>query len=159
MLSIPTTTPLLLVLSAIGTLYAYGAGTLKGAPSYGPDGAPDPKGRKGWDCSGFVQWALYVLGLLRPDAWHDMTAHDIANACNPVRDRKPRLGDLVFYGRNGRITHVMLCLNETMVIGATGGDSRTHADNPKACVQVLPIRYRYDVVVIAELKPQYRVAA
>jgi len=135
------------LLSALGARYAWGAGTLEDAAARWPAGP--------FDCSGFAQAALLRLGLVRPAAWHDKSAHDLANACDPVDLVDLRLGDLAFYGQR-RITHVTVVLGAGVCIGANGGGSNTHGDSPSACVQVRPIVYRTDFVTLGRIKQEYR---
>ncbi|MFT6818044.1 MAG: peptidoglycan hydrolase-like protein with peptidoglycan-binding domain [Myxococcota bacterium] len=98
-------------------------------------GAPYSWGADGpgmFDCSGFV---LYVLrqntGLIQ---WGDDTAAGISNRVPATNS--PQRGDLVFYrGRNG-ITHIEFATGQgSQTVGASGGGSRTHGDDPGAKVQ------------------------
>lgn len=98
-------------------------------------GAPYAWGADGpsmFDCSGFV---LYVLrqntGLIQ---WGDDTAVGISNRVPATNT--PQRGDLVFYrGRNG-ITHIEFATGQgSQTLGASGGGSRTHGDDPSAKVQ------------------------
>ena len=144
-----------LLYAALGTKYIWGAGSLKDAPQASPAGFSTAHGF-GFDCSGFVQWALYMLGIVAASQWVDLRAADLANACDPVSDVTQLVtGDLVFYGA-GAVTHVMMYCGNGMVIGATGGKSTTLGDDPLACVQCRPLRYRNDVIVCGRLKPQFR---
>ena len=61
------------------------------------------------------------------------------------------LGDLAFYGTTSGTTHVMLCLGDGVVYGARGGGSRTNGDDPRAFVQLEPIRYRPDLRSVGRL--------
>lgn len=146
-----------LLFAALGTSYIWGAGSLKEAPKAGPNGFETKHGR-GFDCSGFAQWALYILGIVPATMWGDMNAADLANACEPVK-LKPSLtsGDLVFYGGH-HISHVMVYCGNGMVIGATGGGSQTFGNDPNACVQCRPIGYRGDFVVFGRIKKEFRAA-
>jgi cell wall-associated NlpC family hydrolase len=143
-----------LLLRAWGTPYSWGAGqardvvTLHGA-------APPPKGLKGgrgWDCSGFAQAALALLGLLDPKAI-DHTAASLWSITKPILLADARLGDLAFYGANGHITHVMVCLGDGACLGASGGGSATNGDNPRAFVDAKPIGYRSDLRGVRRLGP------
>jgi len=136
------------LLCALGARYAWGAGTLEDAEGRWPGGP--------FDCSGFAQAALLRLGQVRPDAWHDKSAHGLANACDPIALADAQLGDLAFYGRGGRVTHVTVVLGSGVCIGANGGGSATHGDTPSACVQVRPIVYRNDFITIGRIKQEHR---
>lgn len=141
----------IVLLEALGAPYWWGKGALRDGLAHWPQGP--------WDCSGYAQAALLVLEIVRPDAWGDVRAHDLAMACDPVAAVDVVLGDLVFYGLPGHISHVMVALDARMCIGATGGTSRTLGDDPRACVAAVPIAYRRDLRVIGRLKAQYRRSA
>lgn len=133
------------LLGALGTPYYWGRGML--ATPW------DEMVEGGTDCSGLAQVALRELWIVRPDAWADKSAHDLANACDPVSG-EVELGDLAFYGESN-ITHVTVCIGGGMCIGANGGGRTTKGDNPLACVQARPIGYRGDLVVVGRLKAQF----
>lgn len=139
---------------ALGAPYSWGAGKLSDVVAGWPGGVAGKGDGIGWDCSGFAQVCLMRLGIVRTDAWTDISAHDLANACRPVD--VPALGDLAFYGSGGRISHVTVCLDARVCIGANGGVPSTNGNEPEACVQARPIRYRRDLVVIGALKEEYR---
>lgn len=85
-------------------------------------GAPYAWGGKeslGLDCSGLVQVALHRAGLpcLR-DTGHQAGDGAMGNALPP--DTRPRRGDLVFWKG-----HVVIALDETMVVNATGSPMLT----------------------------------
>ena len=152
------------LLRALGVPYVWGGGALADGPETWPEGArvQVPGGYvRGWDCSGFAQAALLALGQVRPDAWPDIRAHDLANACDPVHPGEEQIGDLAFYGgedARGKsvISHVMVVLAAGLVIGATGGTSRTMGMDARACVAACPLRYRRDLVVVGRIKEEYR---
>jgi cell wall-associated NlpC family hydrolase len=124
--------------------------TAKGTPS-----TPWTNIRQGVDCSGFVQMALVHAGLYRttePDrrATADMgSTQSLANIC--IATKVPRFGDLAIYEG-----HVMFALDDTWVIGASGGDSTTVGNNPRACVQLRSFDYRRDFLTWGTLKPEHR---
>lgn len=128
------------LLATSGTLYSWG----KGDPS-------TPWPAEAYDCSGFAQGALVQLGLLSRKQ-PDRGAAALANCSERVED-EPRLGDLAFYGKP--VSHVMVCLGNGWVIGATGGGSHTHADDAEACVQPRRLRYRKDLLVVGRLRPEF----
>lgn len=140
------------LLLAWGIPYSWGAGTPKdGGGAWPPD--PLPKGLgggRGFDCSGFAQAALVRLGLLSRQA-QDRTAAALWDTATPIDESEARLGDLAFYGSNGRISHVAVCLGHGVIMGANGGGSTTNGDNLKAFVQIQPIRYRSDLRGIRRL--------
>lgn len=112
---------------------------------------------EGLDCSGFVSIYLKAINII---SYHsDLSAqgiHDtLAHFCDT--EDEARLGDIVFYGTNIKdISHVCVCLNDTMMIGACGGDKTTYdlddAITQHAYVKVLPIDYRSDRVAIINPK-------
>lgn len=128
------------VLKAWGTPYSWGAG--KPTSEGWPDGVKGLFGGVGYDCSGFAQAALVRLRLLK-EGDPDRTAAALFDLGEPVRLEDARLGDLAFYGAY-RISHVTVCLGGGVAIGASGGTSKTNADDPKAFVQLQPITYRID---------------
>lgn len=149
-------------LGALGVPYVYGGGSLQGAPMDWPDGAM-VKGCsiRGWDCSGFAQAALWAAGYLRCAAWKDLRAEDIALRCEKVAPLRARPGDLAFYGPPVGIEHVMVVCQagydgrRVMVVGASGGNSRTRGDKPSACVKIVPLHYRRDLVMVGRLRQEY----
>jgi cell wall-associated NlpC family hydrolase len=129
---------------AHGWPYAWGGG----APS-----TPWADGPKGVDCSGFVQMALVRLGYLDSGAT-DRGARALADGCVPVSLGEQEPGDLAYYPG-----HVMLVCGppgqdgHAPVIGASGGTSDTHGDDPKAYVKVFDTgAYRRDFVTYMRLK-------
>lgn len=121
-------------LRCIGVTYWYGAGR----PS-----TPWPPTKV--DCSGWVLMSWVRLDLL-PATEGDHGAMDIANSMC-VETKEPRLGDVAIYPG-----HVMLCLGGPWVIGASGGDSTTHGNDPKACVQLHRFDYRHDFKCFGRLR-------
>ena len=142
------------LLEPLGVPYSWGAGALRDGLAGWPAGVPGVGGGVGYDCSGYAQLALLRLGIVRPDAWEDLRAVDLANASNPLAAELAEPGDLVFYA--SPLNHVMVALGCGMVVGAAGGGSHTNADSASACVQVRPLHYRADLVTVGRLKAQYR---
>lgn len=135
-----------------GVPYSWGAGRPSDAAGAWP---PDPlptgiNGGHGLDCSGAAQVMLVRLGLLESGAI-DRTAASLAHISQPVPPELAQLGDLAFYGSAAAITHVMVCLGGGVVFGARGGGSRTNGDDPKAFVQLEPLRYRADLVSVGRI--------
>jgi cell wall-associated NlpC family hydrolase len=96
----------------------------------------------GMDCSGFITEVLRGTGVIgpreRPVSWQ-------------LAERFPRsapvTGAIACYG-TGRTSHVMLCVDGSFVMGASGGGSDTTtpemADKGDAFVMIRPLRYRKD---------------
>ena len=100
-------------------------------------------GMRGYDCSGFAQGALVHLGLIPPSARfqpNDRGAYQLAMDSERVPEGTERLGDLAFYGTP--VSHVMVVIAPGIVLGARGGGSSTHGDDPSAYVDLRPLRYR-----------------
>jgi cell wall-associated NlpC family hydrolase len=129
------------LLATLGTPYHWG----RGSPA--TQWPPGP-----CDCSGFAQAALVMLGLLRSSE-PDRTALALANASSPVASKDARLGDLAFYGNP--VSHVMVCLGAGWVIGPRGGGSATTGNDSRAFVDLKPLVYRDDFVVVGRLKPEF----
>lgn len=74
-----------------------------------------------FDCSGFVAWCLKMVG--GPDWaktwWSERMWREL-----PIVIGKPEAGDLALYGWPG-ISHVMICMADGCVVGASGGDATT----------------------------------
>lgn len=70
----------------------------------------------GIDCSGFTQVIFKQLGIDLPrDAWQQ------AEVGEPVTDyMQARCGDLVFFGKKGRITHVGILLENNEMVHSSG---------------------------------------
>lgn len=138
-------------LRAWGTPYSYGAGI----PSVlgWPDGVPGIRKGQGYDCSGLVQVLLVRNGVLS-EGEMDRTAQSLFALALPLALGEPAgFGDLAFYGADEtRITHVTFLLSSSACIGANGGSSKTNADDPKAFVQIQPIRYRSDFRGVRRVK-------
>lgn len=143
--SLETRSRLVIVARALlGLPYVYGSNT----PRAG-----------GLDCSGYVQWVLFVAGIepwaSRYPAKIDLTADGLWTALDPILG-SPEPGDLAFYGAPGRASHVMLVLAvaggvATEVIGASGGrpdvDTVFLAAQLDARVKIKPgANYRRDLL-------------
>lgn len=139
------------LLEAWGVPYVYGAGTPQHGLLSWPDGPKTRDGARGWDCSGFAQAALVRLNLLRPEAG-DRSAAALHEDCELIPIDVARLGNLAFYGPAGKVEHVMVYLGGDVVLGAAGGTSATRGDDPRAFVQLRPLRYRSDLVSVGRLR-------
>ena len=108
----------------------------------------------GFDCSGFVQEALAVIGK---DPVGDQTSHGLYEIfkLDGVTKKNASFGDLLFFGNEHKIKHVAIALNETTMIEAGGGSSRvTDLENAikyNAFVRVRPISRRSDLVAVIEV--------
>lgn len=72
---------------------------------------------KGWDCSGFTQWALKYLGITIPRSSYDQATEGIAISKNDKSLWKP--GDILLYAdKSGNISHVALYLGDGMLMHA-----------------------------------------
>lgn len=105
------------------------------------------------DCSGYAQSFLVRYGMLRSTE-PDRNAYNLAMISDSVPGM-PQFGDLHFYGQ-GRVSHVMVSLGGPWVIGASGGGSRTHADDPRAYVRLCKANYRNDLIVVGRIQADYR---
>lgn len=103
----------------------------RGTPYCWPDasngylgkGLQRPEAPEALDCSGTVTCGLYNATRGRLD-WRAMhNAQRLFSDLAPTD--KPRPGDLAFYGRPGRVTHVMTVVGDGRVVGACGGNSHT----------------------------------
>lgn len=128
------------LLEAEGVPYSWAAG---GPSASWPGGGKGKNGGVGWDCSGFAQGALVRLGLLSPTAT-DRSAAGLYAASSPADGSQ--VGDLAFYGSSSSsVSHVMVGMGDGQVIGASGGGSKTNADDPNARVKVFSSpNYRSD---------------
>lgn len=103
--------------------------------------------RIGFDCSGFVIWVLQVFEILPAMDW---TADDLMKRFSSTDSPEP--GDLCFYGKNDRATHVMMYIGalngEQVCVGASGGNSTTTTEEAaklrNAKVKMKPVMYRDD---------------
>ena len=109
-------------------------------------GGDDPKG---FDCSGFICEILQSVGLIR--RYEDYPAQGLWNRFNHLKIDVPQVGALVFYGSDDKhITHIEMCVNDKLSIGASGGGSKTltleDAILQNAFIKIRPIQSRKDIV-------------
>ena len=134
-------------LRAFGVRYYYSRGA--------PDTPWADMRRLGVDCSGFVQMAWVRAGIYRssePDRKATVSVPgrlSLADIC--IETKVPKFGDVAIYPG-----HVMFVLDETWVIGASGGTSTTYGDDPRACVALHRFDYRRDFLCFGTLKPEHR---
>lgn len=131
-------------------------------------GGDDPDIDSGLDCSGFIGYVFRAVGLL-PEGY-DNTAQGYLDRWKWATvwkrpPKKPKIeevptvyapfkGCLSFYGRNAtQVTHIMLCVSPRACIGAVRGNKWTttvaRARQHKAMITARPIRYRSDLILIA----------
>ncbi len=83
-------------------------------------GGDDPSG---FDCSGFVIECLKSGGLLKEN--YDFTADSLLKRFENFKTDDRKRGVLLFYlNSKDKATHVVICLDQYFVIGASGGDSK-----------------------------------
>lgn len=122
-----------------------------GVPYWWGKGQPNtPWPPKACDCSGFVQQAWVWLGFFG-STQPDRNWKGLADICDPVKVTDARLGDIAIY-----VGHVMLCLGGEWVLGASGGDSNTKGNDPRAYVQLRRYDYRPDFATFGRLKSEFR---
>lgn len=88
-----------------------------------------------FDCSGFSWYVLHTDTHLTDKG--RTNADGLSRAPYTTSISEPEKGDLVFYASGGHINHVTIALGSgSQTIGASGGGSQTHGDNPNAKVKV-----------------------
>jgi cell wall-associated NlpC family hydrolase len=110
----------------------------------------------GLDCSGLVLEILRSIGIWPHGV--DTTAQGIhdrfrAAGTSYAPGNTIPLGTLAFYGKSPKeITHIAICFDETHMLEAGGGDSKTvtaeDADRQNAWVRIRPIYSRRDLVAL-----------
>jgi peptidoglycan hydrolase-like protein with peptidoglycan-binding domain len=87
-----------------------------------------------FDCSGFAWYVLHTdMHLTNAGR---VTADGLSHAPYTTHTGSPQKGDLVFYSSGG-ISHVTIALGQgSQAIGASGGGSHTHGQDPNARVKV-----------------------
>lgn len=109
-----------------------------------------------FDCSGLVRFLLKDTQIFPP---FDQTADDMYRYLLSEEDalNARGLGSLAFFGSTRRIHHVGICIDELIMINASGGGAEiTSIDialSKKASVKIEPIDLRKDLV--ACIKPPY----
>ena len=110
--------------------------------------------QNGYDCSGLVQ---KILGLAGVDPDGDQTAHSLYEHFLNNGTNTQGLGSLAFFGTKERIIHVGFCLDNKIMINASGGGShcRTAIDAKRlnASVKIEPIAWRKNLVAV--IMPRY----
>lgn len=93
----------------------------------------------GMDCSGFVYNAL-------KDAGYDVgrtTAQGYRSYGSTVSKSSMQPGDLIFFGNNGKATHIGIYIGNGQMIHSSGGSKNTKA-NPGKGVSIANVDYRKD---------------
>jgi cell wall-associated NlpC family hydrolase len=106
----------------------------------------------GLDCSGAVSWCLEQAGIV-PGGWAKThNAENIRDWCQRIPPAEVGPGDLVFYGHDGEVHHVMMVVDFAHgdCLGAAGGGPRVTsvqiALDEGACVKKKRVDYRADIV-------------
>ncbi len=93
----------------------------------------------GFDCSGFVYNALKDAGYKVGRT----TANGYRSYGSSVSRADMQPGDLVFYGKDGKATHIGIYIGNGQMIHSSGG-SKNNASNPGKGVEIKNIDYRSD---------------
>lgn len=123
---------------------------------YSGKGLPNAMYDNCHDCSGTITDALYKSSEGKVDWRATHNAQKLHDVCEETKD--PGLGDIVFYGKPGHISHVMLYVDhhDGVVFGASGGDHLTTSPkaaldkNAKVCYKA-SVFYRSDFVSFGRL--------
>ena len=104
----------------------------------------------GMDCSGAVQWARYKAGLIKKTEVRRYNADALYRMLPRVSGKGTVVGDLVFYGTEAHVNHVMLLVGDGKCIGESGGGPRcTTVEISRkvgARMQIKKVAYRNDIV-------------
>ena len=120
---------MLVVMNYLGSWYSWGG--------------DDPEG---FDCSGLVVEGLKSCGVLERGT--DYTAQGLFDKFNKVE--LAETGNLAFWGTDGRVEHVEVCMDRRHSIGASGGGSGTSskadAVRDNAFVKIRPIERKRELI-------------
>lgn len=97
----------------------------------------------GMDCSGFVYNAL-------KDAGYDVgrtTAQGYRSYGDKVEQSNMQPGDLVFFGKNGKATHIGIYIGNGQMVHSSGGSGNTKA-NPGKGVSIANVNSRKDLLEV-----------
>jgi len=107
--------------------------------------------RIGFDCSGLVQDILASVGL---DPIRDQSADALFKHYESKTTSRGEVGNLVFWPKEGRKTHVAMIFSDGIIIEAGGGGSRTKtveiALSQNACTRLRPLTYRGSDYIIVD---------
>jgi cell wall-associated NlpC family hydrolase len=102
----------------------------------------------GLDCSGLCVELLQSVGILPKD--FDSSAAGLWSFPAFSKADTARFGSLAYFGLLTSVTHIGFCLNETLMLEAGGGGSKTTsreaAAEQNAYVKIRPIKSRKDFV-------------
>lgn len=99
-----------------------------------------------FDCSGFVWWCYNTAGV--NFARGTAQSYSKLGVEVPKDISQLKEGDLILISwKGGKISHVVMYIGNNQIIGANGGGSNTHGDNPKACVSIKNISYCWNKTV------------
>jgi len=113
-------------------------------------GGNDPM--EGFDCSNLACEMLRAVGKLGPYAY--LTANQLFKKFGKPHLvlTEPKQGALVFYGREGRATHVGICYHMDLMIEAGDGrrsvDTESEASKYNAFMKIRPVDRRDDLLGI-----------
>jgi len=124
--------------SFIGTPYEWGGDN--------PDGL---------DCSGFLGVVYRGIGLLKNK--EDLTSRGFYYKFKDYEVTAPQPGAFVVYGKDiNSISHIALLIDESHIIEAGGGNSKTTtkkvADDRNAFVRMRPYKYRIPLAICDPIK-------
>ncbi len=113
----------------------------------------------GMDCSGSINWARFCAGLIPAGYGRSHNADDMYREAieqgRLVVGRETLPGDLVFYGTEEHIIHVMMLIGDNKCIGEQGGGPRCKTieigKQVNAFMKIRSVAYRPDIVGYARL--------
>ncbi len=116
-------------------------------------GGNNPDDDLGLDCSGFIGYIFRLTGVL-PEGY-DNTAQGYYDKYKQFGVNEYYGGCLAFYGKKPtKVSHIMLVVNDKACIGALRGnrwtDTIERAKVRKARIDVRPIKYRKDFLMVAD---------
>lgn len=99
-----------------------------------------------FDCSGYVYWCYSNAGYSMERG--TASSYRKLGIEIPKDISQLKEGDLLLINWNGKgIGHVVMYIGNNQIIGANGGNSKTHGDDPKACVSIKNISYCWNKTV------------
>ncbi len=116
-----------------------------------PNNPDKDQEKRGLDCSGFIGYVLREVGLL-PEGY-DRTAQGYFDKYRHLSVTEATPGCIAFYGKSPKkITHCMLVVNPTVVIGAVRGhkwmETIVMARKRNARIDSRDITFRSDLIKI-----------
>lgn len=100
-----------------------------------------------FDCSGFIYWCYSSAGY--PIQRGTADSYRKIGAEIPKDQSQLKEGDLLLidWKNDGSVDHVVIYIGNNQIIGANGGNSSTHGDDPKACVNIKKLSYCWNKTV------------